>query len=350
MPLAPLTTLELGGPAAWLVEARTEGELAQALDWARRAGVPTLLIGGGSNLVIGDAGFDGLAVRVGLTGMDVRADGRVRAAAGESWDRLVAATVGRGLAGLECMSGIPGSVGATPVQNVGAYGQEVAERLTAVRVLEPATGRIETLTPEACGFGYRDSRFKREPGRWVVLEVELALEPGGQPRIRYPELARAVGDATADPAGVREAVLRIRRSKSMVWETSDPNHRSVGSFFTNPVVSAEVAEAVRRQAVASGIVDRPDQVPAFPGEGGIKLSAAWLIERSGIRKGTTRGPVGVSTRHCLALVHHGGGTTKALLRLAGEIRAAVRESFGIVLTPEPTLVGTSLDEWGLSLP
>lgn len=344
IPLAPLTTLELGGPARFYAVAQTEGQLRELVTWASKAGLPLLLIGGGSNLVISDAGFDGLAIRVQILGARVEPNGEVFASAGEPWDSLVEQTVAAGLSGLECLSGIPGAAGAAPIQNVGAYGREVSELLTEVRVLDLRTGAVQSLLPDDCGFGYRDSRFKRSPGRHAVLSVRFALAPGAPAEVRYAELARRLEGQT-DPRAVRAAVLELRRSKSMVWDLEDPNHRSVGSFFTNPVVEAEVADAVGERARALGIVERVEDMPNHPApDGRRKLSAAWLIERSGVAKGLRRGAVGISSRHCLALVHHGGGTTAELLALAQLVRQAVSERFGVELEPEPNLIGCALPE------
>src|SRR5450432_2696108 len=346
VPLAPLTTLELGGRARHLVDAATDATILEALAWATARGVPALILGGGSNIVVADRGFDGLVVRVATRGRDFRSDGdevRVTAAAGEPWDDLVAETVARGLAGLECLSGIPGLVGATPIQNVGAYGQEGAETIRAVRVVEDGSGRLRVLATTDCGFGYRDSLFKRDPQRFVVLAVSFGLRPGGAPTTRYRELAETLS-AHENPtlADARNAVLGLRRKKSMLITAGDPNRRSVGSFFMNPVLGAAEAAAVGARAVAAGESATPGDMPSWPAAGGrIKLSAAWLIERAGWPKGLRRGPVGVSGAHTLALVHHGGGTTAALVALARDIRDAVRARFGVELVPEPTFVGLS---------
>ena len=345
-PLAPLTTLELGGPARHYVEARDDAEIGEALRWAEARGLPALLLGGGSNVVIGDGGFPGLVVHVATRGLRfeaARGEATVTAAAGEPWDALVAETVARDLAGLECLSGIPGLVGATPIQNVGAYGQEVADTIRSVRVLERATGQIRELAPSDCAFGYRDSAFKREPDRFAVLAVTFALRPGGAPALRYRELADALAGAPAPTvADTRRTVLALRRRKSMVIVPDDPNRRSVGSFFTNPVLPAAEAEAVVARAVASGAAAASADVPRWEAPNGtVKLSAGWLVERAGIPRGFRRDTVGVSSAHALALVHHGGGTTAALLALAREVQAAVRERFGVGLSPEPTLIGAS---------
>jgi UDP-N-acetylmuramate dehydrogenase len=331
-----LTTLELGGPARHLVEARDDAAVLEALAWAPARGVPVLVLGGGSNLVVGDGGFEGLVIRMATRGRTFvpGAPGEVlmTVAAGEPWDDVVADTVARGLAGLECLSGIPGLAGATPIQNVGAYGQEVGETIRSVRVVERASGRIVDLSPADCAFAYRDSAFRRAPGRHVVLGVTFALREGGAPTLRYRELADALaGSASPTLAEARATVLALRARKSMVIDPADPNRRSAGSFFTNPIVDAAVADALGPEA------------PRWPaGPGRVKLSAGWLIEHAGIAKGTRRGPVGVSTNHALALVHHGGGTTAALLDLAREVRAAVLARFGVALAPEPIFVGASI--------
>jgi UDP-N-acetylmuramate dehydrogenase len=348
VPLAPLTTLELGGPARHLVEADDDDTVVEALRWAEARGLPALILGGGSNVVIGDGGWDGLVVRVATRGRrvdDPGGDGTVAftAAAGEPWDDVVAESVTRGLAGLECLSGIPGLVGATPIQNVGAYGQEVADTIRSVKVLDRASKRVFELAPAACGFGYRDSAFKRDPDRHVVQAVTFALRPGGAPTLRYRELADAIG-AAAPPslAEVRATVLALRGKKSMLIVDGDPNRRSVGSFFTNPVVPAAEADAVAARAIALGAIATPAEMPRWPAPGGaVKLSAGWLIERAGIRKGQRRGAVGVSTAHALALVHHGGGSTAALLELAHEVGDAVHARLGMTLVPEPTMIGVA---------
>ncbi len=339
VPLAPYTTLELGGPARHLCEAADDDTIAEALRWAEARKLPAAILGGGSNLVVGDAGFDGLVVRIATRGK--RFDpvtGEVTAAAGEPWDDLVAEAVGCGLGGIECLSGIPGLVGATPIQNVGAYGQEVADTIRAVRVLERGTWRTRELGPADCGFGYRDSAFKRDPGRFVVLAVTFALRPGAAPALRYRELAERLASRPAPTLGeARAAVLALRAGKSMLVTAGDPNRRSVGSFFTNPLVSAEQADHVAARAGT----DDGGRMPRWPaGDRRIKLSAGWLIERAGVAKGLRRGPVGVSSAHALALVHHGGGTATALIALAREVAAAVEARFGVTLVPEPTFLGT----------
>jgi UDP-N-acetylmuramate dehydrogenase len=326
-PLAPLTTLRLGGPAKRLVSAATEAELAEAV---RGAHEPLLLLAGGSNLVLPDAGWPGLVVRIETRG--VRRDGdALTVQAGEPWDDLVADTVADGMAGFECLSGIPGSVGATPIQNVGAYGQEVAETVRSVRVLDRRSGDVAELPPEQCGFAYRSSAFKGND-RWVVLAVTFVLGHAPRP-IRYAELARALDvpeGATAPVQQVREAVLALRRGKGMVIDPADPDSVSAGSFFTNPILAADAFAKL------------DPAPPAFPQpDGRVKTSAAWLIERAGFHKGYTRGRVAISSKHALALINRGGATTEELLDLAREIAAGVRARFGVELTPEPTIVGAA---------
>jgi UDP-N-acetylmuramate dehydrogenase len=338
VPLAPLTTLELGGPARHLVDATDDDTIAESLRWAEARRLPAAILGGGSNLVVADAGFDGLIVRIETRGLRFEAVGDevlVTAAAGEPWDPLVAETVGRGLGGIECLSGIPGFVGATPIQNVGAYGQEVAETIRSVRVLERGTWRTRELAPAECRFSYRDSAFKHDPQRYVVLGVTFALRAAA-PALRYRELADALA-ANARPtlAEARATVLALRGRKSMLVVPDDPNRRSAGSFFTNPILEAREAGAVAARAGAEGMT-----MPRWPAPGGrVKLSAGWLIEQAGISRGLRRGTVGVSSAHALALVHHGGGTTAELLALAREVAAAVQARFGVTLVPEPTFLG-----------
>jgi len=329
-PLAPLTTLRLGGPAKRLMPVESEAELVDAVREVDASGEPLLVLAGGSNLVLPDAGWPGVVVHV-QTGGVAGEDGVLEVQAGESWDHLVAATVADGLAGFECLSGIPGSVGATPIQNVGAYGQEVAASVRSVRVVDRSTGAVSELAAAECGFGYRTSAFKGSD-RWVVLAVTFALRrsAASQP-LRYAELARALEvapGATAALDEVRAAVLALRRGKGMVIDPADPDTVSAGSFFMNPILDAD---AYARLDPAP---------PAFPQpDGRIKTSAAWLIERSGFRKGYARGRVAISSKHALALVNCGGATTEELLTLAREIARGVRERFGVELEPEPTIVG-----------
>jgi UDP-N-acetylmuramate dehydrogenase len=336
MRLSELTTLRLGGPAGSVVQARSEDELVEA------ARGDVLLVAGGSNLVVADAGYPGTVVRVLTRGVEERAaNGRVEltVAAGEEWEPFVARCVAAGFAGVESLSGIPGSIGATPIQNVGAYGQEVAETIVSVRALDRSSGEVWELAPEACGFAYRSSAFKRTPGRWVVLSVTFALERRElSGPLAYAELARTLdvqpGEG-APLAEVREAVLGLRRGKGMVLDPADPDSVSAGSFFTNPILS---------QTEFAALEERADHPPRFPEpDGRIKTSAAWLIERAGFRRGHGNPDgIAISSKHTLALTNRGAGTTAELLALAREIAAGVDERFGVRLEPEPTLVGV---EW-----
>jgi UDP-N-acetylmuramate dehydrogenase len=346
VPLAPLTTFELGGPARFFCQAATAEDAVWALRWAADQKLPVFVLGGGSNLVVGDAGFPGLVLQLIARGIEFRNQGDhvvLEAQAGEQWDDVVAAAVARDLAGTECLSGIPGTAGATPIQNVGAYGQEVADALRSLRVLDRRSLEVRELPAAACDFSYRNSVFKREPGQAIVLSVCFALRPGARPVLAYRELANALA-ARARPSlsEVRETVLDLRRKKSMVYDAGDPNRRSAGSFFTNPIVSADQAAAVSAQAAAEKLVQAPEEVPQYPlPNGRVKLAAGWLVERAGVERGLRMGPVGVSSRHALALVHHGGGCTADLIRLAVHVRDTVAARFGITLQPEPVFLGVT---------
>ncbi|MFL6127641.1 MAG: UDP-N-acetylmuramate dehydrogenase [Mycobacteriales bacterium] len=336
VPLAPLTTLRLGGPAARLVEPTTAEEVVEAV---RAAGEDLLLLGGGSNLVLADAGWPGTVVLVRSRGVTI-ADGVLVAEAGEPWDELVARTVAEGWAGLECLAGIPGLTGATPVQNVGAYGQEVADTIRWVDAYDRTAGEVRRLDPVECRFGYRDSLFKHTD-RWVVLRVAYGLVQADKSSpVRYAELARALGveiGGVAPLADVRAAVLDLRRGKGMVLDPADRDTWSVGSFFTNPVLGP--AELAAFEARAGG------PYPSWPvaeGAGLTKLSAAWLIERAGFGRGYGGTAVRVSGKHTLALTHRGGGSTAELVALAREIRDGVAARFAVTLRPEPRLVGVAL--------
>jgi UDP-N-acetylmuramate dehydrogenase len=314
-----------------MVEAHSEAELAEAV---RSAYEPLLVLAGGSNVVIADAGFPGTVVRVLTKGVQRDGD-RLTVQAGEDWDALVERCVAEGLQGFECLSGIPGSVGATPIQNVGAYGQEVAETVESVRVLDRASGQVVEMGAEECGFGYRASIFKYRD-RHVVLAVTFAMRRGERSDpLRYAELARALDisiGGTAPLADVREAVLRLRRGKGMVIDPADPDSVSAGSFFTNPILEPHEFALLQSRA--------PESPPAWPEpDGRIKTSAAWLIQRAGFDRGYGNGRVGISTKHTLALVNRGGATTEELMGLAREIAGGVRASFGVALHPEPVLVG-----------
>ena len=366
--LADYTTLRLGGPARRLVDAATEAAIVAEVEAADERYEPLLVLGGGSNLVVADEGFPGTVVHVTTSGVRHRTAGpgagpgpvEVTVAAGEDWDAVVAGCVGEGLAGLECLSGIPGRAGATPIQNVGAYGQEVAERIISVRVYDRARRAVVDLAGADCGFGYRTSAFKRSlqpvpgavTGRFVVLSVRFRLDRDHlSTPVRYAELARALGvpeGGRAPLADVRSAVLGLRRGKGMVLDPGDPDTRSVGSFFLNPVLDRGQLAAVERAARA--VAGPGARVPCYPaGDGQVKVSAAWLIEQAGFRKGypaagAAAGPAGprISSKHTLALVNPSEATTTGLLALAREIREGVRAAFGVELASEPVLVGARL--------
>ena len=340
--LAPLTTLELGGPARWLVEAEDATTVVDALRWAGNCGLPVTVLGGGSNVVVADHGVNGLVLRIVARGVSVETaadEVLVTAAAGEPWDGLVARCVGERWAGLECLSGIPGTAGATPIQNVGAYGQEVGQTIERVRALDRASLRVVELAPRDLGLGYRTSALREHPGRFVVLSVSFRLRIAGPPTIAYPELESVLLAARRPPslAAVRERVLELRRWKSMVLDPADPNRRSVGSFFVNPVLEPMELRSLQERAEKAGL---HGEVPSFPADGGRrKVPAAWLIERAGFGKGHVAGRVGISTRHSLALVNRGGATAGELVALARRIRARVGELFGVRLRPEPVFLG-----------
>lgn len=327
VPLSGLTTLGVGGIADRVIEVENATELVSAVRDADEAGRPLLLLGGGSNVVAPDDGWRGDVVAVRTSGV-ARDGGRLVVQAGEPWDELVACAVGHGLAGIEALSGIPGSTGATPVQNVGAYGQEVAQTISAVRAYDRAEKNERTLSPGECGFAYRDSRLKRDPGRFVVLEVTFDLEESELSRpVGYAELADRLGVEIGQRAplgAVRDTVIALRRGKGMVLDPADPDSRSAGSFFTNPIVAADRAV---------------DGCPSWPaGEGQLKLSAAWLVQNAGFGRGTRDGHVGTSSRHSLALTTEPGATATELLAFADRIVATVQETFGVTLEREPTKV------------
>ncbi|WP_405938312.1 UDP-N-acetylmuramate dehydrogenase [Streptomyces sp. NBC_00726] len=344
-PLAPLTTFRLGGPAPRLLTATTDTEVIDAVREADDSGTPLLIIGGGSNLVIGDKGFEGIALRIATKGF-VLDGGSLELAAGEVWTDAVARTVEAGLAGLECLAGIPGSAGATPIQNVGAYGQEVSATITEVVAYDRRTRETVVLPNSACAFSYRHSRFKADPDRYVVLRVRFGLEEAGglSAPLKYPETARAMGVREGDrvpAAEARETVLRLRAGKGMVLDPEDHDTWSAGSFFTNPVL-----EQAEFDAFLARVADRlgPEVTPpAFPaGDGRTKTSAAWLIDRAGFTKGYGTGPARISTKHTLALTNRGAATTEDLLALAREVVAGVHAAFGVTLVNEPVTVGVSL--------
>ncbi len=336
VPLAPRTTFGVGGPARLFAEATSTEEVVLAVRAALERGVRVLPLGGGSNVIVSDAGLDALVLHVRGGGATFEANGRARVAAGERWDTFVAACVERDLAGVECLSGIPGNVGGTPIQNVGAYGQEVSETITSVTGVDVHTAELVELGARDCAFGYRHSRFKDEwRGRWVVTDVSFDLMPSGAPALRYAELTRSLARPDPSLAEVRSRVIELRRAKSMVLDPTDENRRSVGSFFTNPIVMPERADTVQTIARTRGA----PEMPRFPAEDRVKLAAGWLIEQAGFPRGTRFGRVGLSTRHALALVNLGDATARDVLDAALAIKRGVLEIFGVALRPEPELLG-----------
>jgi UDP-N-acetylmuramate dehydrogenase len=342
VPLAALNTLGVGGAARWFVRAETVDDVAVARQWCEEQDIPWFVLGGGSNVVIADRGVDGLVLQIAMSGTTSSRDGDdslMTVGAGESWDGFVEEAVSRGLAGVECLSGIPGTVGGTPIQNVGAYGQDVSSTIDHVTVYDCVDHTARAMRASECGFSYRMSRFKSvDEGRFVVCDVTFRLRPG-PPTATYADVASYLKRADISSPTislVREAVLRIRRSKGMVVDARDPDSRSVGSFFMNPVV----AEA-DRERVASIAGERP---PGFAtGDGRVKIPAAWLIERAGFAKGHVDGAVGISTKHPLALVNRGGATAADVLRLARAVKRAVGDRFDVWLRPEPIFVGFDAD-------
>jgi len=336
VPLAPFTTLGIGGPAKLFIRAETVDEIREALTWTAAQNEPLFILGGGSNVLIADEGFDGVVLQIDLRGMTVRdedADAvNVYVAAGERWDDFVAFAVDRGWAGIECLSGIPGLTGATPIQNVGAYGQDVSETIIRVEVIERDTGRVVTLTNWDCNFGYRQSVFKgAAKDRYVVAGATFRLRPRGSATIRYPELQTYLDEHeinVRDLRQVRDAVIAIRKRKGMVLDPTDPDTRSDGSFFMNPVLTRAQFEQFPAK-----------DAPHFPYGDQIKLSAAWLIEHAGFHKGFVHGNVGLSSKHTLAVINRGGGSAAEVLELVRMIQDGVREAFGVEIHPEPNFIG-----------
>jgi UDP-N-acetylmuramate dehydrogenase len=343
VPLAPLTTFRIGGPARFLVEAKSIGEIEECVRFARGKDLPLFILGGGSNLVVADAGWSGLILKVGITGIERSGksdDGRslFHVGAGESWDRFVSQAVRAQCAGVECLSGIPGNVGGTPVQNVGAYGQEVSDTIESVEVLDLKDNQVRELCQEACAFTYRSSIFNTsERGRFIILRVTYALEPGGEPHIEYGDLKRHFEGAETAPdlAETREAVRSIRARKGMLIVEGDPDSRSAGSFFKNPVLSEEQHHDLEKRAQAKRLT-----IPSYPAlEKSRKVSAAWLVEHSGFARGYELGRAGISSKHALALVNRGGATAAEVLALKAQIQQRVAEIWGVWLETEPVLLG-----------
>jgi UDP-N-acetylmuramate dehydrogenase len=339
--LAPLTTMGVGGPARFFVEGASTVEIREAVEYAKTRNLPLLVLGGGSNLIVSDAGWPGLVLKVAIQGINHRhghGTAYFDAGAGEDWDQFVAMTVQHDCAGVECLSGIPGSVGGTPVQNVGAYGQEVAETIDSLVALDVRSGEEEEFEKADCGFAYRTSIFNTtQRGHYVILRVSYALVHDGEPRVAYADLQRHFAGLSRKPtlAEVREAVRQIRASKSMLLIPGDEDARSAGSFFKNPVLSAQEFDALKQRAAA-----RTLQVPSYPAlEAQRKVPAAWLVEQSGFPKGYGNGRVGLSRKHALALVNRGGATAAEIVTIKDEIQRKVEERWGIRLEPEPVLVG-----------
>ena len=342
IPLASLTTFRIGGPARFFVEAASTSEVQQAVTFARENELPLFVLGGGSNLVVADSGWPGLVLKVAISGIERQANSNGKmlfdVGAGESWDRFVSHAVAARCAGVECLSGIPGSVGGTPVQNVGAYGQEVSQTVESVLVFDRQDGQVRELCNEACGFSYRLSIFNTsERGRFIILRVRFALTPGGEPHLEYADLKRHFAGRETRPnlAETREAVRHIRAMKGMLIVPGDPDCQSAGSFFKNPVVTAEQHAELERRAAAKGLI-----LPAYPAlVSHKKVSAAWLVEKSGFCRGYGFGHVGISSKHALAIVNRGGATANEVLALKEQIQQRVEEIWGVRLEAEPVFVG-----------
>lgn len=341
VPLAPFTTLKVGGPARFFVEACTVEEVRSAVEFAQTKNLPLFVLGGGSNLVVSDKGWPGLVLKIAITG--IRESFQVNEAkfivgAGEVWDKFVAFAVSCNCAGVECLSGIPGSVGATPVQNVGAYGQEVSQTIASVLVLDRNDKQVREMDASDCEFAYRSSIFNtRERGRYIILRVTYELSAGGPPNLHYADLQKYFAGRTETPtlAEVRTAVLEIRAGKGMLITPGDPDSRSAGSFFKNPVITSTQFDDLLRKAQSRNL-----QPPSYPAPSQQKkLSAAWLVENSGFTKGYVKGRAGISSKHALALVNRGGATAAEIAALRDEIQQRVEQQWGVKLEPEPVLVG-----------
>ena len=338
--LGPLTTLQIGGAARYFVEATTADEVRESVEYGRSRDLPLFVMGGGSNLVIADTGWPGLVVKIGILGINHFHGNPVvfEVGAGEDWDAFVAITVAHHCAGIECLSGIPGSVGGTPVQNVGAYGQEVGETIQSVEALDVRTGEVRELFKEDCAFSYRTSIFNTSArGQYIILRVNFGLKHGGEPHIAYADLEKYFAGRTVAPtlAETREAVRQVRASKAMLITPGDEDSRSAGSFFKNPVLSASQHEDLQKVAAAHGL-----RIPSYPAlDSQRKVSAAWLVEHSGFPRGYNRGHVGISRKHALAIVNRGGATAAEVLKLKNEIQTRVHEEWGVRLETEPVMVG-----------
>ena len=341
VPLAPLTTLQVGGPARYFAEAATDDDVREAVDFARAKALPLFVLGGGSNLLVADSGWPGLVLKIAIGGIAQQEENGAAlfdAGAGVDWDQFVAQAVAGNCAGVECLSGIPGSVGGTPVQNVGAYGQEVSETIESVRALDLKENRIAVLPEEACGFRYRTSIFNTtERGRYIILRVTYRLTQDGAPSLKYADLQKyfAASDSPPSLGQVRAAVRKIRQSKAMLIVPSDADCRSAGSFFKNPVLSETEFHDLAGRAESKGL-----KIPSYPAlDAQRKVSAAWLVEHSGFAKGFTLGAAGISRKHALALINTGSATAADIVRLKEKIQLGVQEAWGIALEPEPVFVG-----------
>lgn len=342
VPFSQLTTLAVGGPARYVLACANGQALGQALELAHRENRPMFVLGGGSNLLVSDRGFDGVVVQLSDVHVEAHPEGaetRVSAGAGVVWDDLVRYAVEQNLAGIECLSGIPGRVGAAPIQNIGAYGQEVVETIDAVYTWDTTTGQARRFAGSDCGFGYRHSRFKgADRGRYVVLRVDFRLRPGGPAALKYNQLKSCFADTAPSLKAVRDAVIALRRQKSMVYDPADPNHRSAGSFFVNPVLDGARIPDVEARLDALNLDAR--SMPRWPmPDGRVKLAAGWLIERSGLHKGFSLGRAGLSSKHCLAVINRGQATAADVVAMARQVRQRVLDATGVALTPEPLFLG-----------
>jgi UDP-N-acetylmuramate dehydrogenase len=341
VPLAPLTTLKVGGAARYFIEATSIGEISQAVEFSKSRSLPLFVLGGGSNLVISDAGWPGLVLKVGITGINHRHGHEeviFEAGAGENWDKFVGMVVAHNIAGIECLSGIPGSVGASPVQNVGAYGQEVSNTIESVVALDHRDGEVHELNNEECAFRYRTSIFNTtERGRYIILQVNYSLKHGAEAYVAYADLKKYFAGWSEKPtlSNVRDAVRKIRAGKGMLITVGDDDCRSAGSFFKNPILSADQYQALTARAAAKNL-----QIPSYPAlDAQKKVSAAWLVEHSGFGRGYGSGPVGISRKHALAIVNRGNATAADIVAFKGDIQQRVEEIWGILLEPEPVFVG-----------
>ena len=341
VPLAPLTTLKVGGAARYFIEATSTAEVSQAVEFSKSANLPLFILGGGSNLVISDAGWPGLVLKIGITGINHRHghdEVIFEAGAGEDWDKFVGMVVAHNIAGIECLSGIPGSVGASPVQNVGAYGQEVSNTIESVVALDLRDGQVHELSNQDCGFSYRTSIFNTtERGRYIILQVNYSLKHGAEAYVAYADLKKYFAGWSEKPtlANVRDAVRKIRAGKGMLITAGDDDCRSAGSFFKNPILSADQYQALTARAAAKNL-----QIPSYPAlDAQKKVSAAWLVEHSGFSRGYGNGPVGISRKHALAIVNRGNATAADIVAFKEDIQQRVEEIWGILLEPEPVFVG-----------